>query len=91
MANKSKVARSAKSKKKTKVVPEGTQEIHIPDAAITYIVSRYLRDKGVEGVPVVTGIPSDAVEDVLRLFLEWATANGYVRDNMLVIGGLPVD
>ncbi len=84
--------------KKKKVIELGNKHalgskpvtVEIPDEAITYIVSRYLSSKSVEGVPMVVGIASDDVEAVLGLFVEWAVSKKYVKDGILFIGGSPI-
>ena len=89
----------AKRKKKTKtfevrkgeLVPEGTQEVIIPDEALNYIVSHYLRAKNKEDMPIVVGISLDTVEAVLQLLIDWSAANGYVKDGVLTIGGYKID
>ena len=72
-----------------KLIPEESpQAVTIPDECIYYIMSRYLHGKNKEGeAPVVIGIPTHVVEDVLQLFIDWAEKNGYVRDGILTIGG----
>jgi len=71
-----------------KWVPGNAGELIVPDDAITFIVSRFLQGKNVEGgVPVVTGISTQAVEEVLRLFVLWAGDNSYIKDGILVLGG----
>ncbi len=70
----------------------GTKQIkvEIPDDAVTYIVSKYLGSKTVDGVPMVIGMSSDDVESVLGLFVEWAVSKNYVKDGILFIGGNPI-
>lgn len=88
----------AKKKDKTyirrggKFVPEDAEELVIPDEALYYVVSHYLQGKNTEGsVPVVVGISTQTVEDVLRLFVDWAARNGYIKNGIMTIGGRKVD
>ena len=67
--------------------PKETGSLIIPDEALYFIVSRYLENKNEAGSEaVVVGIKPDTVEEVVRLFVEWASLNGYINNNMLVIG-----
>ncbi len=91
-------AKKAKPKIKGKVIERGNPhligagkvEVEIPDEVITYIVSRYLRRRSTDGVPLVVGISSDDVETVLALFIEWAASKGYIKDGVLFLGGTPI-
>lgn len=70
-----------------KFVPEDMEELTIPDEALYYVVSHYLQGKNIEGrEPIVLGIPTQTVEDVLRLFVDWAAQNGYVKNGVMTIG-----
>jgi len=63
------------------------QTIMVPDEAIYYVVSHYLQGKNKEGFePVVIGISTGTVENILQLFVDWAGRNGYVKDGVLTIG-----
>lgn len=84
-------------KKKEKIIQRGdphlseTQiSLEVPDEAISFIVSRYLNKKSVEGVPLVVGISTSDVETVLALFFEWAANKNYIKDGILILGGTPV-
>jgi len=58
----------------------------LPDEAIKFIVSQYVaQQKNVSGLSVLMGIPYTTVEEVIRLFLEWAYLEGYIEDNTLTI------
>lgn len=88
----------AKRKKSTKfevkngqLVPEGSQEVMIPDEALDYIVTHFLRESNKEGMPVVIGVSSHTVESVLQLLVDWAAASGYVRDGIMTLGGHKID
>lgn len=71
-----------------KLVPEGTEELIIPDEAISYVISNYLQKKSMEGnSPIVVGISTHVVQDVLSIFVSWAGKNGYIKDGILIIGG----
>jgi hypothetical protein len=71
-----------------KWVPAEAELFIVPDEAISYIISRYLQGKNTEGgVPVVTGISTQAVREVLRLFVQWAGRNDYIKDGILTMGG----
>jgi hypothetical protein len=59
--------------------------LSIPDDAITFIVSHYIRRKASDGSPIVVGISSDTVEGVLGLFFDWAASKDYIKDGKLVI------
>ena len=74
-----------------KFVPEHMQELTIPDAAIYYVVNRFLQGKNKEGGPIVVGISTNTVKDVLGLFIDWAAHNGYVKDGIMTVGGHKVD
>lgn len=64
------------------------QEIIIPDEAISYIMGRYLQGKNIDGsAPIIVGIPTTVVEDILQLFIDWANSNGYVKNGIMTIGG----
>lgn len=73
------------------LVPEGTQEVLIPDEALSYIVSHYLQEKNKDGMPIVIGISPHAVEAVLQLLIDWSAANGYVKNGILTLGGHKID
>jgi len=77
-------------KKRGTIKPTDNVPIEVPIDAVNYIVSRYLGRKSTGNLPMVVGIPSDAVESVLGLFLEWAAANNYVKDGVLTLGGTPI-
>lgn len=78
----------AKSKKSSKPVTDGKQKLTVPDDAIYYVVSNFLEKKTkTSGVPVLIGISTQTVEEVIGLFVDWAAANGYVRDGIMTIGG----
>ena len=80
------------SPRNNQFIPSDAEEIIIPDEAIYYIVSRYLQGRNKEGdVPVVVGISTNTVEDVLQLFIDWAAQSGYIKDGMLTIGGHKID
>lgn len=58
----------------------------LPDEALSFIVSKYVeRRANTSGVPVLVGIPPKTVEEVLRLFLEWANARGHLKDGTLTL------
>ena len=57
----------------------------VPDKALMYVVSQYMTKKSVESVSLSVGIPSDAVEDIICLFLSWAENSNYVEDNVLTL------
>ena len=61
-------------------------EVSIPDDAIYYIVGNYLQKKYTAGVPVVVGISTQTVEDVLQLLVDWSALNGHVQDGVISIG-----
>jgi len=74
-------------KKKKKEVPSGSQKITIPDEAIYYIVSNFLREKmKTPGLSVLVGVPAETVEQVLQLFIDWSALQGRVKDGVLTIG-----
>lgn len=60
-------------------------EYSIPDEAITYIVSNYLKKRSVESVSLTVGIPSNTVEDILILFFQWAEKKSLVEEGVLTI------
>ena len=64
---------------------DSIKELNIPDEAISYIVTNYLKKKSVESVSLTVGIPSNTVEDVLTLFLQWADKKSLVEDSTLTI------
>lgn len=67
-------------------VPSGYQKVVIPDEAIYYIVSNYLQEKTkTTGVSVLVGISTEAVQEVLRLFVDWAGMRGLVKDGVLTL------
>ena len=82
-----------KSKKKVEVpLKMGQQKVTIDDEAIYYIVNNYLQEKTkTSGLSVLVGISSETVEDVLRLFIDWAALRGYIEDGVLTIGEEEVD
>jgi Zn finger protein HypA/HybF involved in hydrogenase expression len=60
-------------------------EFNVPDEAVSFIVSNYLRKKSVEAVSLTVGIPSNTVEDILLLFFQWAEKNALVEGNKITI------
>lgn len=60
-------------------------EFNVPDEAVAFIVSNYLRKKSVEAVSLTVGIPSNTVEDILLLFFQWAEKNSLVENNKITI------
>lgn len=62
------------------------KKLEIPGEAISFIVSRYLREKNTESGSLVVGIPGDAVETVLVLFFEWAKQKNMIKEDVLVLG-----
>ena len=77
--------------KKGKFVPEGSQEVIVPDEALKYIVANFLQEKNNDGMPIVIGVSHHTVETVLQLLIDWAMLNGYVKDGILTIGGHKID
>lgn len=77
--------------RKGEIVPEGTQEVLIPDEALSYIVSHFLEEKNKDGMPIVIGISQHTVEAVIQLLIDWSAANGYVRNGVLTLGGYKID
>lgn len=81
-----------KKKDKKFVADEGAwakdkaTEVSIPDDAIYYIVGNYLQKKYTAGVPVVVGISTQTVEDILQLLIDWSALNGHVQDGVISIG-----
>lgn len=61
-------------------------EVTIPDEAIYYIVNNYLQNRSSTGVPVVLGISTQTVEDILQLLVDWAARSGHVKDGVISIG-----
>jgi Zn finger protein HypA/HybF involved in hydrogenase expression len=61
------------------------KEFNIPDEAITFIVTNYLKKKSVESVSLTVGIPSNTVEDIITLFFQWADRKSLVEDSKLTI------
>lgn len=74
------------------LVSEDTEELLIPDEAIHYVVSNFLQGKTVKGgAPVIIGVTTSDVENVLQLFVNWADRNGYIKGGILTIGGYKID
>ena len=86
------MARKSKTKKKKFEANEGNwatgdvTEVSIPDEAIYYIVSNYLQNKTTPGIPVVVGISTQTVEDILQLLIDWSARSGYIKDGVISIG-----
>jgi len=75
-------------KKKAKNTPTGEQVLTLPDEAIYYVVSNYLeRRTKTSGVSVIVGVSTETVEEILRLFVDWAALRGHVKKGTLTIGG----
>lgn len=70
-----------------KQAPSIVEGVVIPDEAIYYIVSNFLQKRSVPGMPVVTGVSTQTVEDILQLLVDWSTKNGYVDGATITIGG----
>ena len=68
-----------------------TQEVIIPDEAIIYIVNNFFLARRIEGVQIVRGISDADVELVLNLLIKWADTSGYVKNNILTLGGIKID
>jgi hypothetical protein len=81
---------SKKSKRikeyKTAAMTSNKEVVNVPDAAIYYIVNRYIESKVKDGMSVVPGISTNDVTSVLGFFVEWCASNGYIHDGKLVIG-----
>lgn len=60
-------------------------EFNVPDEAIIYIVTNYLKKKSVESVSLTVGIPSNTVEDILTLFFQWSDKKHYVEEGVLTL------
>lgn len=67
------------------------ESLTMPDEVIDYVVSHFLQKRQTDGVVVSVGISAETVETVLQLFVDWAALNGYVNNNVMVIGGSKVD
>jgi hypothetical protein len=69
--------------------PDKVPPIIVPDDAIYYVVNNYLqnKDRG-DGVSVLVGIPSETVEDVIKLLIAWAHQSGKIKDGAVYIGEL---
>ena len=80
----------ALKKKQNIIEPKKVEQVEIPDEAVDYIASGYLRRKSSEGVSLVVGISTDDIEIVLSLLVEWAAYKKYVKDGVLFIGGSPI-
>jgi hypothetical protein len=61
-------------------------EVTIPDEAIYYIVNNYLQNRNATGVPVVLGVSTQTVEDILQLLVDWAARTGHIKDGVISIG-----
>lgn len=84
------MAKNRKTKKSVKAASIG--KVTIPDEAVFYIVSHYLQGKNKEGeLPIVVGISTQTVIDIMHLFVDWAVRNGYVKDGVLTLGGHKID
>lgn len=78
--------------KRSRVSEDNKNVITIPDEAIYYIVSNYMQQKtNVSGISVLLGISAETVENVLQLFIDWASLHGYTKNGVLTIGGHKID
>jgi hypothetical protein len=86
------MARKSKTKIKKFEANEGNWakgdaiEVSIPDEAVYYIVSNYLQNQTTPGIPVVVGISTQTVEDILQLLVDWSARSGHIKDGVINIG-----
>ena len=63
-------------------------QFEVPADALRYITNNFLRKAQISGVAVAVGITASNVENVLELFVEWASTKGLVENGDLLLSKL---